>query len=325
MIGFIVSSGVRLSFGLIDSGFCFKDTTGPRFNSRSFRTHRAPLSTSCMKSDSISTSNRIPNETHVFYNKASSKALENARDSLQLHTNSTRQQLIHLLLSHSSQSNVNIEQFNTEVLSTIQALESLSQRPLTESFADMALRGNWNLVFSNARKRVLTTEEANENNALDLSRVLQIIDFSSMKLANIIVFEEVKAKGQLIVSNSITKSEDIAASRSVIHLNEHQLIPHSKNIASPEELGDVVTKIQRHIPPEFFDPDNSIQDTTYVDTHVKIVRFMDQKYSGLVHVYVRNVPLISPPSNSSDSEAVEQEQSSKSNGKPNGRSELISE
>jgi hypothetical protein len=56
---------------------------------------------------------------------------------------------------------------------------------------------------------------------------------------------------------------------------------------TPRDPQALISAIQRGVPKEFFDPDESLMDTTYLDPNVRIVCFLGMRFAGVRHVYKR--------------------------------------
>lgn len=56
---------------------------------------------------------------------------------------------------------------------------------------------------------------------------------------------------------------------------------------TPRDPQTLIASLQRALPKEFFDPDESLIDTTYLDPNVRIVCFLGMRFAGVRHVYQR--------------------------------------
>jgi len=67
-------------------------------------------------------------------------------------------------------------------------------------------------------------------------------------------------------------------------VEDYLLEPDQKMPNDPSEL---VAQLQRALPREFFDPDGSLLDITYVDPEMRISRFMGRRYAGVRNILMR--------------------------------------
>lgn len=74
--------------------------------------------------------------------------------------------------------------------------------------------------------------------------------------------------------------------RMIIELDEMRITPDPVD-RPPKNPQALVAAIQRAVPREYFDPDEALMDTTYLDPNLRIVCYLGMRFAGVRHVYAR--------------------------------------
>ena len=74
--------------------------------------------------------------------------------------------------------------------------------------------------------------------------------------------------------------------RMIIQLEEMRITPEPVD-RPPKNPQALVAAIQRAVPREYFDPNEALMDTTYLDPNLRIVCYLGMKFAGVRHVYAR--------------------------------------
>ena len=74
--------------------------------------------------------------------------------------------------------------------------------------------------------------------------------------------------------------------RMLIELDEMRITPDPVD-RPPKNPQALVAAIQRAVPREYFDPNEALMDTTYLDPNLRIVCYLGMRFAGVRHVYAR--------------------------------------
>lgn len=77
--------------------------------------------------------------------------------------------------------------------------------------------------------------------------------------------------------------------RMIIELEEMRITPEPED-CPPKNPQALVAAIQRAVPREYFDPNEALMDTTYLDPNLRIVCYLGMRFAGVRHVYARRSP-----------------------------------
>ncbi|KAL3784279.1 hypothetical protein ACHAW5_010099 [Stephanodiscus triporus] len=178
------------------------------------------------------------------------------------------------------------------VESYINLLEERYTPVLTLDFLNLAMAGEWQLLFS-------TNLLGRPNRRLRLRGLVQRIDTNGLDghLTNVARWDYAEdedafdANGNFSIKCSYSISR---GSRMAVDLNDRELRP-AWGSKIPEDVPTMVGYLHRAIPGEIFDPDGHSMDTTYLDANLRIVRLTGPNHEGVRNVFMRNGSLeISP-------------------------------
>mmetsp|Transcript_37638 Transcript_37638/g.150096 ORF Transcript_37638/g.150096 Transcript_37638/m.150096 type:complete len:156 (-) Transcript_37638:974-1441(-) len=148
----------------------------------------------------------------------------------------------------------------------------------------MGLSGRWNLLYT-------TTTLGTPSTGLRLRKVEQEFDIEAKKIRNHVLwsFLDEDCHGQFTI---IINYQMVGSGRLHLKVEDYILKPQNKIPKDPVLLSE---NLQRALPREFFDPDNSWLDVTYIDPNFRIARYMGKRYAGVRNILDR-VPVESPQS-----------------------------
>lgn len=169
------------------------------------------------------------------------------------------------------------------VESYVNLLENAFFAPQTLDFLNLAMTGDWQLLFS-------TNLMGAPSRNLRLRELVQSIEPDGFKgsIRNVAQWEYAEEKtfdayGQLSVNCSYSINQ---GSRMVVSLNGHEVRP-AKGSKIPKDVPGLVGRLHRAIPRETFDPNGHGMDTTYLDADLKIVRFTGPRHEGVRNIFMR--------------------------------------
>eukprot|EP00542_Grammatophora_oceanica_P009517 CAMPEP_0194031700 /NCGR_PEP_ID=MMETSP0009_2-20130614/4806_1 /TAXON_ID=210454 /ORGANISM="Grammatophora oceanica, Strain CCMP 410" /LENGTH=286 /DNA_ID=CAMNT_0038671923 /DNA_START=55 /DNA_END=915 /DNA_ORIENTATION=+ len=171
-----------------------------------------------------------------------------------------------------------------QVEAYVNALEEKYTTPQTLDFLNLAVRGDWQLLFS-------TTLRSGPRSNFRLRELVQKVRPSGLNgtITNVAVWDFAEdgttfdASGTFSASCNYTISQ---GSRMVIDLEEHT-IELAKGSKLPKDVPAVVGLLRRAMPSEIFDPSEHAMDTTYLDGDLKIARMTGSKYEGVRDIFIR--------------------------------------
>eukprot|EP00189_Rhodosorus_marinus_P004568 CAMPEP_0113968012 /NCGR_PEP_ID=MMETSP0011_2-20120614/9265_1 /TAXON_ID=101924 /ORGANISM="Rhodosorus marinus" /LENGTH=295 /DNA_ID=CAMNT_0000980991 /DNA_START=155 /DNA_END=1043 /DNA_ORIENTATION=- /assembly_acc=CAM_ASM_000156 len=179
---------------------------------------------------------------------------------------------------------INLDRQRAKVEKLIKFLEQQGTTPLTNDFTEMGLSGRWNLLYT-------TTTLGTPSTGLRLRKVEQEFDIEAKKIRNHVLwsFLDEDCHGQFTI---IINYQMVGSGRLHLKVEDYILKPQNKIPKDPVLLSE---NLQRALPREFFDPDNSWLDVTYIDPNFRIARYMGKRYAGVRNILDR-VPVESPQS-----------------------------
>jgi hypothetical protein len=199
----------------------------------------------------------------------------------QISSMSVKDRLVDLLPRMTGQE----EEFRT-VESYVNTLEDEYQPALTLDFSNLAMQGEWQLLFSTnlagtpnpTKFRLRELIQRVECNQLEGS----ITNEATWDLA-----EEGDGNFDITGTFSVKCSYEInQGSRMLLTLDDHVLKP-SRGSKIPQDVQALVGLLHRAMPKELFDPSEHSADTTYVDGNLRIVRYTGARLEGVRDIFIR--------------------------------------
>lgn len=183
-----------------------------------------------------------------------------------------------------------------QVEALVNALEARYHSAQTLSFLNLAMQGEWQLLFS-------TNLSGTPNpSKFRLRELFQRIDCKNLEgqLTNEATWDlaeaadaNFEATGSFVVKCSYQINQ---GARMVLDLDDHLLQP-SKGSAIPQDVQGLVGLLHRSMPKEMFDPSDHAIDTTYLDGDLRIVRYTGPRLEGVRDIFIRRGALEINPAN----------------------------
>mmetsp|Transcript_14867 Transcript_14867/g.28537 ORF Transcript_14867/g.28537 Transcript_14867/m.28537 type:complete len:272 (-) Transcript_14867:153-968(-) len=172
-----------------------------------------------------------------------------------------------------------------DIESYVNALEDKYVPVQTLGFLNMATEGDWQLLFSTNRLGVPNTK-------LRLRELKQCIATDNLKgsLTNIARWDLAEDGAAFDASGTFSVKctyEINQGARMIVALDDH-VLELAKGSKVPNDVPGLVGMLNRAIPTELFDPNDSAMDTTYLDGDLRIVRLAGAKVEGFRNIFVRS-------------------------------------
>jgi hypothetical protein len=181
------------------------------------------------------------------------------------------------------------EQEFRRVEDLVNALEDRYVPAQTLDFLNMAIAGNWQLLFS-------TNLSGTPNpNKFRLRELIQKIDCQKLRgrITNLATWDLAQENASAANIFDCTGSFSVECSysinqgaRMILDLNNHvlNLAPGS---AVPADAPNLVGLLHRAMPKEMFDPTDHAVDTTYLDANLRIARYTGPRLEGVRGIFIR--------------------------------------
>ena len=167
----------------------------------------------------------------------------------------------------------------------------------TLSFLNMAMAGEWQLLFS-------TNLASGPRPNFRLRELIQRIDTKALEgnVTNIATWDlaseddgnfDSTGTFSVVCSYSINQG-----ARMVVDLKDHLLQP-ARGSKIPKDVEALVGLLHRAMPTEMFDPNDHAMDTTYLDTDLRIVRMTGPRFEGIRGIFIRRGSMEINPTGSS--------------------------
>lgn len=201
---------------------------------------------------------------------------------------SAKQRLLRILPSF-----INLQSQSDKVLQLIQQLEKEAPLPATSAFTQLAVQGEWRLLFSSAR----TVPSRGQIRVRGITQTIAITP--DPVLINTVKWS-LNTRQHVVnaVLRVLCSYQFVGPARMMVKLEDHQIrfVDNQDGVKSMtrEALKDLVTDLQRTLPIELFDPSGLI-DVTCVQPDFRIARFVGKRLAGVRNVFVStSVPLHLP-------------------------------
>lgn len=198
----------------------------------------------------------------------------------QMSASDERQKLVELLSTFVN-SDIQVEPIEKAVLK----LESFKMMPATPEFTELALAGEWRLIFSSLGKISRTPYK--------LDRTVQRFEPQLKRMTNQVDWEfpaknEVDTvSAQMLINCEYTL---VGPSRLNIKLLDHKvkILPREdgSSVELPDNMQAVIDDMRRSIPIEFFDP-SGLCDVSYIEPEYRVARFLGRRIAGVREVFIR--------------------------------------
>lgn len=192
----------------------------------------------------------------------------------------------------------------------VTSLQRQGQRPLTDVFADLALTGEWALIYSPTSHGGSPPPAADgsgppapdadgsvkmdDGGSLSFGRIGQTVVPDKRLFVNYTEWTLTALDGAVYTGVMfIVCGYRYGPSGWEVQLLEHQLrpgrdeVPGSTTPSFPADVEGLVRVLTRTLPREFFDPDEAQVGLAYVDPTMRLDLYGDTRYGGVRNVYVR--------------------------------------
>eukprot|EP00526_Cylindrotheca_closterium_P015781 CAMPEP_0113628820 /NCGR_PEP_ID=MMETSP0017_2-20120614/14942_1 /TAXON_ID=2856 /ORGANISM="Cylindrotheca closterium" /LENGTH=273 /DNA_ID=CAMNT_0000539157 /DNA_START=98 /DNA_END=919 /DNA_ORIENTATION=- /assembly_acc=CAM_ASM_000147 len=174
-----------------------------------------------------------------------------------------------------------------EVETLVNTLEDRHKPVLTLDFLNLAMAGEWQLLFS-------TSLSSRPRQNFRITEMFQRVESVSMNSQNGTVANEVSwelaengisfdASGLFTV---VCDYEIKRGSRLELNLQD-SILKLAKGSALPEDIESLIGLMNRAMPKELFDPSDHAVDTTYLDGDLRITRMTGPRFEGVRDIFIR--------------------------------------
>jgi hypothetical protein len=178
----------------------------------------------------------------------------------------------------------------------INALEDKYVPVQTLDFLNLAVGGDWQLLFSTNRLGIPNTK-------LRLRELVQRIDTKNLNgtvtnVARWDLAQEVPGMFDCTGTFSVKCDYSInQGARMNVELRDH-VLELARGSKVPTDIEGLVGMLSGAMPSELFDPNELAMDTTYLDEKIRIVRLTGSRLEGVRNVFMRsNAVAVSPTKN----------------------------
>jgi hypothetical protein len=176
----------------------------------------------------------------------------------------------------------------------VNALEEAHVPPLTLDFFNLAMTGDWQLLFS-------TNLSSGPKPNFRLRELLQRIDSNRLEghLTNVATFDfaEDGTTFDMTGTFSVKCTYQINQGARMDCKLEDFILEPAKGSRIPTDVPSLVGMLHRSMPMEMFDPNQHAMDTTYLDGDLKIVRLTGHKFEGVRDIFIRRGSMMIDPTN----------------------------
>lgn len=170
------------------------------------------------------------------------------------------------------------------VESYVNALESDYTPPQTLDFLNLAMGGEWQLLFS-------TNLRGGVRPNFRLTEMLQKVEPGKLEgtVTNVAQWDLAQQEGIFDCSGTFSAVCDYTinqGARMVMELKDHK-IELARGSKVPDDIQGLVGMIHRSMPTELFDPSEHAADTTYLDVDLRITRMTGSKFEGVRDILIR--------------------------------------
>lgn len=183
-----------------------------------------------------------------------------------------------------------------QVENYINALEDKYVQVQTLDFLNLAISGDWQLLFSTNRLGIPNTK-------LRLRELIQRIDPKNLNgtvtnMARWDLAEEIPGVFDCTGTFSVKCDYSInQGARMNIDLKDH-VLELSRGSKVPTDVERLVGMLSGAMPSELFDPNELAMDTTYLDEKIRVVRLTGSRLEGVRNVFMRSGAVeVSPTKN----------------------------
>jgi len=171
--------------------------------------------------------------------------------------------------------------FRVEYL--VKYLENIYVPIHTPAFFNLAHSGKWKLVYSSW---LTPFAESQLNTSVTQSiKPADESDSEKGEILNNITWSFLESSGKFSFGSFLIKCEYkmTITGALAVKVVENVLLPE----IIPDDVEDLIVKIQRSIPFEIFDPDGSIMGTSFINPNFRVARMLNSNVPNVINIYRR--------------------------------------
>lgn len=162
----------------------------------------------------------------------------------------------------------------------VKVLESHHTPIQTSQFLTLVITGKWKLRYSN-----IVRHKADESIKFTINQNISSIDMSTGSICNSIQWQLARIDDQASgVLNVVSDYSILPKGALGVSLKEHVLLPDTM----PKDVEELISALQRSVPYDFFDNDETVCTDIYVDPSLRIARVSGDLYYNVINVFTRD-------------------------------------
>jgi len=174
-----------------------------------------------------------------------------------------------------------------EVETLINTLEDRHRPVLTLDFLNLAMAGEWQLLFSTS----LSSRPRQNFRITEMFQRVESVFMNSLQgtVANEVSWELAENENSFDASGSFTVVCDYEINRGArLELKlQDSILNLAKGSSLPNDFENLIGLLNRAMPKELFDPSDHAVDTTYLDGDMRITRMTGPRFEGVRDIFIR--------------------------------------
>jgi len=174
-----------------------------------------------------------------------------------------------------------------EVETLINTLEDRHRPVLTLDFLNLAMAGEWQLLFSTS----LSSRPKQNFRITEMFQRVESVFMNSLQgtVANEVSWELAENGNSFDASGTFTVVCDYEINRGArleLKLQE-SILKLAKGSSLPDDFENLIGLLNRAMPKELFDPSDHAVDTSYLDGDMRITRMTGPRFEGVRDIFIR--------------------------------------
>jgi len=174
-----------------------------------------------------------------------------------------------------------------QVETLVNTLEDRHKPVLTLDFLNLAMAGEWQLLFSTS----LSSRPRQNFRITEMFQRVESVLMNSLQgtVANEVSWELAENGNSFDASGSFTVVCDYEINRGArLELNlQDSILKLAKGSSLPDDIENLIGLLNRAMPKELFDPSDHAVDTTYLDGDIRITRMTGPRFEGVRDIFIR--------------------------------------
>jgi len=175
----------------------------------------------------------------------------------------------------------------SEVETLINTLEDRHRPVLTLDFLNLAMAGEWQLLFSTS----LSSRPRQNFRITEMFQRVESVFMNSLQgtVANEVSWELAENENSFDASGSFTVVCDYEINRGArLELKlQDSILNLAKGSSLPNDFENLIGLLNRAMPKELFDPSDHAVDTSYLDGDMRITRMTGPRFEGVRDIFIR--------------------------------------